>query len=173
MKKIRSLGKRIENRSARHSVYHPRRHTNERLAVLALHFQFEVIFRFIDFKFRGVMYAGKNLAANQPIQRRIRVAARNKNTLTRRAVFIPFHGDAMCGIFRSQSAKCGQEGRADSAEPNETNASHAPTTDQLWAERRRQQSGKHIRLAAKIDKHPALNYSAYHRQMKKWLMNRE
>jgi hypothetical protein len=79
----------------------------------------------------------------------------------------------MRGVFRSQSAQRWQERGTNSTEPDKTNASHTPSVYQFWTKRSWQHSYKHGGFAAEVDQHPALNCSAYHGQMKTWLMNRK
>ena len=85
-----------------------------------------------------MMFAGKDAAAQQMIELRVGVPARNKNTLAREAVSFPQNSHAMRGILAIQAQRFRYKTGANMFQPNQTDAGNREPAMQLWFETRGQ-----------------------------------
>jgi len=110
-----------------------------------------------------MMFAWKNATAQQVVELRICVAARNKNSFTPDAAFIPQHRHAMSGVLAIQPYALGNKPRTNMFKSYKTDAGHRVTTLQLGPEARRQLLLHYLRINAEVCQDSSTDYTLNNR----------
>ena len=112
-----------------------------------------------------VVFAGKETSAGSMIEKGIGVAARNKNTFLRLAIFvIPLNGDAMGGVFAAEAREAREADRSDLFEADEANSGDRGAGVKFGAEFGRELALNDFGVDPKIDQHSATNQPLYSRK---------
>src|SRR5690348_2928146 len=108
-----------------------------------------------------MMFAWKDTAAGEVVQKRIGVAPRDKHSFARFARLIPQHGNPMRRVLAAESGHARQSFGTDVFEPDQTNARDGRTRVQLGTEPGRQLALHHFRVNPEVDQDSPSNQALY------------
>ena len=111
-----------------------------------------------------MVFAWKDATAQQVVELRVCVAARNKNSFTPDAAFIPQHRHAMSGVLAIQPYALGNKPWTDMFKSNQADARHRVATLQLGPEARRQLLLHYLGIDAEVCQDSSTDYTLNDRQ---------